>query len=177
MPFHWLQFGNFNLLLLHLVDLCFSVTCILMSSVGQSYGVGTPDKVSMCLIPFGILKAEPMPKWFTKRSVQTHPKDALCLFSRGFAGNGLLLIYCVCGTFLSMAFIRLLRHIMTKFLPFNIHGSNIRASLMIPTYEQPIDTTENIFQYNKVPLVNLEGSFWKDYLMESPNYWERRAGS
>lgn len=48
---------------------------------------------------------------------------------------------------------------------------------MIPTYEQPIDTTENIFQYNKVPLVNLEGSFWKDYLMASPNYWERKAGS
>lgn len=47
---------------------------------------------------------------------------------------------------------------------------------MIPTYEQPIDTTENIFQYNKVPLVNLEGSFWKDYLMASPNYWERKAG-
>lgn len=82
-----------------------------MSSVGQSYGVGTPDKVSMCLIPFGILKAEPMPKWFTNKSVQTHPKfrqETLCLLSRGFAGNGLLLVYCVCGTFLSMAFIRFL---------------------------------------------------------------------
>ena len=150
-----------------------------MSSVGQSYGVGTPDKVSMCLIPFGILKAEPMPKWFTKASAKTHPKfrqDTLCLFSRGFAGNGLLLIYCVCGTFLSMAFIRFLWFIMTIVSLFTIFESNIRASLMIPTYEQPIDTTENIFQYNKVPLVNLEGSFWKDYLMASPNYWERKAG-
>ena len=65
---------------------------------------------------------------------------------------------------------------MTIVSLFTIFESNIRASLMIPTYEQPIDTTENIFQYNKVPLVNLEGSFWKDYLMASPNYWERKAG-
>ena len=27
-----------------------------------------------------------------------------------------------------------------------------------------------------IMIKNLEGSFWKDYLMESPNYWERRAG-
>ena len=151
-----------------------------MSSVGQSYGVGTPDKVSMCLIPFGILKAEPMPKWFTKQSVQTYSKinqERHCIFSRGFAGNGLLLIYCVCGTFLSMAFIRYFRHsIRMHFASIFYNQSNIRAMLMIPMYEQPIDTTENIFQYDKVPLVNLEGSFWKDYLMESPNYWERKAG-
>ena len=150
-----------------------------MSSVGQHYGVGTPDKVSMCLIPFGILKAEPMPKWFTKMSVQTYPKQETIFLSRGFAGNGLLLIYCVCGTFLSMAFIRFIHKyniLLYQLLPFTIHESNIRAMLMIPMYEQPIDTTENIFQYDKVPLVNLEGSFWKDYLMESPNYWERKAG-
>ena len=84
--------------------------------------MGSPDHVSMCLIPFGILKAEPMPKWFTNKRVQTY-QDNLHFFSRGFAGNGdddndkddnddnddyqgLLLIYCVCGTFLSMAFIR-----------------------------------------------------------------------
>ena len=63
--------------------------------------------------------------------------------------------------------------------------------LMIPVYEQPIDTTENIFHYDKVsqlsltvhysahtqvPLVNLEGSFWRDFLLASPNSWERRAG-
>ena len=70
--------------------------------------------------------------------------------------------------------------------------SNVRAMLMIPVYEQPIDTTENIFHYDKVPqhlltldtnsahtqvpLVNLEGSFWKDFLLASPNSWERRAG-
>ena len=161
--------------------LLFSVTCILMSSVGQRYGVGNPDKVSMCLILFGILKAEPMPKWFTKTSVQTYLKhnQETILLSRGSAGNGLLLIYCVCGSFLSMAFIRCIHHNMMLYLllPFTIHESNIRAMLMIPMYEQPIDTTENIFRYDKVPLINLEGSFWKDYLMESPNYWERKVGA
>ena len=59
---------------------------------------------------------------------------------------------------------------------FTILFSNVRAMLMIPLYEQPIDTTESIFKHDKIPLVNLEGSFWKEYLMESPNYWERRAG-
>ena len=73
-----------------------------------------------------------------------------------------------------------------------LSASNVRAMLMIPVYEQPIDTTENIFHYDKVPqhlltldtnsahtqvpLVNLEGSFWKDFLLASPNSWERRAG-
>ena len=74
-----------------------------MSAVGRTYGVGTPDTVSMLLIPFGILKAEPMPTWFTKTTTTATSNP---VFSRGFAGNGLLLIYTVCGTFLSMAFIR-----------------------------------------------------------------------
>ena len=79
-----------------------------MSAVGRTYGVGTPDTVSMLLIPFGILKAEPMPTWFTKTSASTASPWGRSnpVFSRGFAGNGLLLIYTVCGTFLSMAFIR-----------------------------------------------------------------------
>ena len=79
-----------------------------MSAVGRTYGVGTPDTVSMLLIPFGILKAEPMPTWFTKTTTTTASpwRRSNPLFSRGFAGNGLLLIYTVCGTFLSMAFIR-----------------------------------------------------------------------
>ena len=78
-----------------------------MSAVGRTYGVGTPDTVSMLLIPFGILKAEPMPTWFTKTTTTASPwRRSNSLFSRGFAGNGLLLIYTVCGTFLSMAFIR-----------------------------------------------------------------------
>ena len=47
---------------------------------------------------------------------------------------------------------------------------------MIPNYEQPIDTTENIFQNDKIPCLNLDGSFWKEFLLESPNAWERKAG-
>ena len=34
---------------------------------------------------------------------------------------------------------------------FTVLHSNVRAMLMIPVYEQPIDTTENIFHYDKVP--------------------------
>ena len=48
---------------------------------------------------------------------------------------------------------------------------------MIPTYEHPIDTTENIFQNDKIPFINYEGAFWKEFLIASPNYWERKAGN
>ena len=38
---------------------------------------------------------------------------------------------------------------------FAFRHSNVRAMLMIPVYEQPIDTTENIFHYDKVPQLPL----------------------
>ena len=129
--------------------------------MGQSYGVGTPDKVTIFLIPFGLLKAEPMPTWFTKKK-RNKPRSLLQakpFFSPGFAGNGLLLIWTVAGSFISMAFL-----------------SNVRAMLMIPVYEAPVHTTRDIFKEQKVPYVNLEGSFWREYLLESPNWWERLAG-
>ena len=129
--------------------------------MGQSYGVGTPDKVTIFLIPFGLLKAEPMPTWFTKKK-KNKPRSLLQakpFFSPGFAGNGLLLIWTVAGSFISMAFL-----------------SNVRAMLMIPVHEHPIDRTEDIFKQDKTPIINLEGSFWREYLLESSNYWEKRAG-
>ena len=36
--------------------------------------------------------------------------------------------------------------------------SNVRAMLMIPVYEQPIATTENIFHYDKVLQLYLTNS-------------------
>ena len=86
----------------------FSMTCILISTVGHTYGVGTPDTVAMFLKPFGILKAEPMPTWFTKKQKRTifvFDRDDFFI-SPGFSGNGLLGVYTICGAFISMAFLR-----------------------------------------------------------------------
>ena len=48
---------------------------------------------------------------------------------------------------------------------------------MIPVYENPIDTTEQMFQNGKTPIISLEGSFYKEFLQGSPNIWEQKAGS
>ena len=104
-----------------------------------------------------------MPTWFTKNKKYKDRSKSLLqakpFFSPGFAGNGLLLLWTVAGSFIAMAFL-----------------SNVRAMLMIPVHEQPIDTTEDIFSQDKTPIINLEGSFWREYLLDSSNYWEARAG-
>ena len=56
-------------------------------------------------------------------------------------------------------------------------SSNILSMLMIPVYEKKIETTEDIFIQDKIPLVNLAGSFWKEFLETSPNSWERKSGN
>ena len=88
----------------------FSFVCILASEVGESYGVGTPDRVTIFLIPFGLLKAEPMPTWFTKNKKNKNKTKAELesqpFLSPGFAGNGLLLVWTVAGSFIAMAFLR-----------------------------------------------------------------------
>ena len=150
-------FDYYSWIMIGVSLLSVSLACRIASKVGQSYGVGTLDKVQIILFPLGTLNAEPLPRWFTKKKKRKSEHNTF--FSPGFAGNGLLLMWTVMASFLSMAFL-----------------SNIRAMLMIPVHERPIDTTEDIFKQDKVPLINLEGSFWREYLLESSNPWERRAG-
>ena len=150
-------FDYYSWIMIGLSLLSVSFACGVASKVGQSYGVGTLDIGLIILFPFGALNAEPLPRWFTKKKKTKSERNTF--FSPGFTGNGLLLMWTVMASFISMAFL-----------------SNIRAMLMIPVHEQPIDTTEDIFKQDKVPLINLEGSFWREYLLESSNPWERRAG-
>ena len=150
-------FDYYSWIMIGVSLLSVSFACGVASKVGQRYGVGTLDIVLIILFPFGTLNAEPLPRWFTKKKKKKSEQNTF--FSPGFAGNGLLLMWTVMASFLSMAFL-----------------SNIRAMLMIPVHQHPIDTTEDIFKQDKVPLINLEGSFWREYLLESSNPWERRAG-
>ena len=150
-------FDYYSWIMIAVSLLSVSFACGVASKVGQSYGVGTLDIVLIILFPFGTLNAEPLPRWFTKKKKEK--ADSNTFFTPGFAGNGLLLMWTVMASFLTMAFL-----------------SNIRAMLMIPVHEHPIDTTSDIFKHDKIPLINLEGSFWREYLLESSNPWERRAG-
>ena len=69
------------------------------------------------------------------------------------------MIWTVSASFLSMAFL-----------------SNIRAMMMIPVLEEPIDTTEDLFKLGKIPIIGPDGGYWRGYLVESSVLSERMAG-
>ena len=114
--------------------LLFTLACHLVCRVSQSYGVVSPyDGTFVFIFPLAALAGEAVPRGFQSRN-----KTNKSVFSPGFAGNGLLLLWIVMGSFLNMAFL-----------------SNIRAILLIPTYDVPIETTEDIFKQDKIPIVSL----------------------
>ena len=127
------------------------------------YGVETPlDSFLILIFPLGTLTAENLSISFQKNmktKTQIKKKKINSFFSPGFAGNGVLLLWTVMASFITMAFL-----------------SNIRATLLKPAYEPPIDSTEDIFKQGKIPIINFEGSFWSRYLKTSNNSWERKAG-
>ena len=53
--------------------------------------------------------------------------------------------------------------------------SNIRATLLKPSYETPVDSTEELLKRGITP-INSNGGFWEEYLLSSINPWERLAG-
>ena len=132
-----------------------SLVLVLASYAGDQYGVGTKDFIIIMLTPFQTLNAESLPSWFVKKEGQKLQNKKF--FSPGFAGNFLLLMWAVLGSLISMAFL-----------------SNIRAMLMKPVYQKPIDSTEDIFKVGKKPLIG--GGMWPNYLRTSSNEWERLAG-
>ena len=131
-----------------------SLMLVLASCLGLQYGVGTRDIVTLLLTPFQTLNAESLPTWFTTKSDKVSPS----FFSKGFSGNLLLLIWAVMGSLLAMAFM-----------------SNIRAMLLKPVYENPIDSTKDIFKAGKIPMNGRDGGYWAEFLKVSANPWERLA--
>ena len=105
-----------------------SATLLITSRFGLQYGVGTKDTIIILMTPFGTLNAESLPSWFNIKVHRSKP-----VFSPGFAGNFILLLWTVMGTFLAMAFL-----------------CNIRAMLTKPAYERAIDSTQDIFELGKV---------------------------
>ena len=148
-----------------------SIVLVLISNVSLKIGVGTHDTVTLLLVPFQMMKAEAFPAWFNKKrikvgaTVKSSPnkshenKRSSGILTPGFTGNYLLLMWSFAGIFITLAFI-----------------SNIRAMLMKPVFEKPIDTTENLRQKGKIPINSNEGGFWQEYLVNSVNPWESKAG-
>ena len=142
--------------------LAVSVTLVLASYVGLHYGVGTTDTVTLLFSPFQTLNAEPLPSWFSRDRTQRRSWSSAGHFSflsPGFTGNYLLLMWAVMGSLITMAFM-----------------CNIRAMLMKPVFQKPIDSTKDIFTGDKITLNSDAGSFWPEYLKTSTNEWERLAG-
>ena len=124
--------------------------------ISQSYGVESHlDSVRILIWPLATLTAEKMPRCFKSRKHSSRHS----WFPPGFSGNSLLLLWTVMASFLSMAFL-----------------SNIRAILMIPVLEDPIDTTEDLFKQSKLAIIGPEGGFMRGYLSGSSNIWERTLG-
>ena len=144
-------FDETTWLLIFISMLATSLMLLIASTAGHSYGVGTSDITSVLLTPFQTLNAEFLPVWFSRRATRR-------LFSPGFTGNYLLLLWTVTGSLITMAFL-----------------CNIRAMLMKPVFQKPIDYTKDIFTEGKIPINNFAGSFWPQYLKTSSNKWERLA--
>ena len=139
-----------------------SVALIIIIKIGQMYGVEIPlDYFLIFLFPLGTLTAEDMSRGFRKNKMKMKRNVQHLFFSPGFTTNGLLLLWTVMASFISMAFL-----------------SNIRAMLLKPVYESPIDSTEDMIVQGKIPIIGTQGSssIWPKYFSESNNIWERKAG-
>ena len=134
-----------------------SLASLVISRIGRTYGVSTGlDSVIIFIFPLGTLTAENMSRSFKTKRRRKEIGNQSSFFPPGFAGNGLILLWMMMASILSMAFL-----------------SNIRAILMIPVYEPPIDSDEDIFKQGKTPLIFWP---WRKDLLGSSNVWERHTG-
>lgn len=52
--------------------------------------------------------------------------------------------------------------------------SMLRAAMMRPVSEKPIDTTRDLVESGKTPMMTF-GTFWAEFLQTSENYWHRQV--
>ena len=125
-------FDPYTWILILIAMLTVSASLLVASGFGLTYGVGTKDKVLFLMVPFGTLNAEYLPSWFETKVRNSKYAKRVSFLSPGFSGNFILLLWTIIGSFITMAFL-----------------CNIRAMLMKPVYERPIDSTQDIFEYGK----------------------------
>ena len=145
-------FDNQSWLMILISMLVMSMVLIVVSNISLKIGAGTHDTITIILVPFQMMNAEPFPKWFNKTNQLKKTRSNSKLLTPGFTGNYLLLMWSFAGFFITLAFM-----------------SNIRAMLMKPIFEKPIDTTESLILKGKVPINSNDGGFWQEYLVNSIN--------
>ena len=52
--------------------------------------------------------------------------------------------------------------------------SMLRAAMMRPVSEKPIDTTRDLVESGKTPMMTF-GTFWAEFMKTSENYWHREV--
>ena len=122
------------------------VSCCLVAAnkLELFFGGKEVDTVSLILAPFAMLNAEAMPV--------EKKKNSKC----GYARNLILLLWSVMGMVLVFCFL-----------------CNLRAVILKPTMENPIDTTEDLVRNGITPILN--SGLQPEYMATSGNEWHRKA--
>ena len=111
-------------------------------------GAKKPDMVMLILRPIAMFNAEAMP---------VEVEEVTRRKSRGeFTRNFLFLNWSVMGMVLVLCFL-----------------CNLRAMILKPTLEQPIDTSQDIVLQGKTPVIVT--GFFTNYMETSTNEWHRKA--
>ena len=143
-------FDTMNWIAIGVSILMVSLFLTLVSYLGSHYGIGSQDYVDVLSAPFRILNGEAFPNWFDHASQK--------FFRPGFTGRFLLLLWSIVSMMIVMAFL-----------------SNIRAMLLCPEYEKPVDSTKGLIKSGKIPINHYKLSLWPNYLRDSSNMWENKA--
>ena len=99
-------FDNQSWLMIGVSILSVIAAFIVISRLGQSYGVETSlDNFHILIYPLATLIGENLTRSFKKKSKQRNKS----FVSPGFARNGLLLLWTVAAAFISMAFLSMIR--------------------------------------------------------------------
>ena len=122
------------------------ISCGLIAAykVEHIFGGKKADTVLLVILPLAMMNAEPLPT--NKR------KNSKGSFSR----NSLLLLWSVMGMVLVFCFL-----------------CNLRAVILKPTTENPLDTTEDLVRNGITPILN--SGLQTMYMSTSGNKWHRKA--
>ncbi|XP_023330176.1 uncharacterized protein LOC111702653 [Eurytemora carolleeae] len=116
-----------------------SLGLLLIANVVKSLGFEQPDNVIMLLMPLSILNAEPMP-------------DCYIFFNkRVYSGSLLLMSWALSSALLTFSF-----------------SSNLRAILLAPSYQIPIDTSTQIAENKMSVVLQARENLHLNYFLTSP---------
>ena len=96
-----------------------------------------------------MLNSEDFPKWFNLEKMKSGMSS--------LSGKTVLLTWCLVNMILMFSFM-----------------SMLRAAMMRPVMEKPIDNTQSLIESGKTPMMTF-GKFWLDYMRSSENFWYRQV--